>query len=54
MLMDGFSQYFINKLDRICQSITISLQQLIEPDYHQVKSSQVAFNKKRDKRTFVQ
>ena len=33
MLADGFSQYFTDKLDRIRQSITASLQQLTEPDY---------------------
>ena len=32
-LADGFSQYFTDKLDRIRQSITASLQQVTEPDY---------------------
>jgi len=34
ILADSFSQYFSNKLDHICQSITTSLQQLIELDCH--------------------
>jgi len=33
MLADGFSQCFTDKLDHIGQSITISLQQITEPDY---------------------